>query len=81
MMLARATDLVCLTIATSTGDLPDATTALGLRTFPIPVDVPPIEIGMAWHPRHNVDQAHRWLRDHIRAVVTDTYDAGRVGRA
>ena len=45
MTLARTTDLFCLTIAA--GNLPDAVTALGLRAFPIPLDVPPIEIGMA----------------------------------
>ncbi|GLZ38030.1 LysR family transcriptional regulator [Actinokineospora sp. NBRC 105648] len=68
MVLARNTDLVCLT--TATGDLADAAAALGLRTFPIPLDLPPVEIGMAWHPRHDTDSAHRWFRDHIRATVT-----------
>ncbi|MFR0359240.1 LysR family transcriptional regulator [Streptomyces sediminimaris] len=67
MMLARTTDLVCLTIAT--GNLPDAVTALGLRTFPIPLNVPPIEIGMAWHPRHDTDTAHRWFRDQVRTTI------------
>ncbi len=67
MMLARTTDLVCLTIAS--GNLPDTLTALGLRAFPIPLDVPPIEIGMAWHPRHDADAAHRWFRDQVRTTV------------
>lgn len=67
MMLARTTDLVCLTI--TSGNLPDAVTALGLRAFPIPLNVPPIEIGMAWHPRHDADAAHRWFRDQVRTTV------------
>lgn len=67
MMLARTTDLVCLTIAS--GNLPDAVTALGLRAFPIPLNVPQIEIGMAWHPRHDADAAHRWFRDQVRTTV------------
>jgi DNA-binding transcriptional LysR family regulator len=67
MMLARTTDLVCLTIAA--GTLPDAVTALGLRAFPVPLAIPPVEIGMAWHPRHDADAAHRWFRDQVRTTV------------
>ncbi|QKW38903.1 LysR family transcriptional regulator [Actinomadura sp. NAK00032] len=66
LFMARTTDLVCLTLD---GWLPDAITALGLRTFPIPVPTPPVEIGMAWHPRHSADRGHQWLRDHIRETV------------
>ncbi|MDT7624817.1 MAG: hypothetical protein QOF99_5718 [Pseudonocardiales bacterium] len=66
MMLARASDLVCLTFA---GDLTDPVAALGLRTFPLPVEVPLVEIGMAWHPKHDADHAHRWFREQIRATV------------
>jgi len=66
MMMARASDLVCLTFA---GDLTDTIAALGLRTFPLPVEVPLVEIGMAWHPKHDADHAHRWFRDQIRATV------------
>jgi DNA-binding transcriptional LysR family regulator len=66
MLLARASDLVCLTFA---GDMTDTITALGLRTFPLPVEVPLVEIGMAWHPKHDADHAHRWFREQIRATV------------
>lgn len=66
LFMARNTDLVCLTL---NGWLPDAIAALGLRTFPIPVPTPPIDIGMAWHPRHSADRGHQWLRDHIRNTV------------
>ncbi|MFD8987285.1 LysR family transcriptional regulator [Streptomyces goshikiensis] len=67
MMLAATTDLVALTVA---GWLPEATAALGLRTFPVPLDLPPLDIGMAWHPRNGADPAHRWFRSHVRAAVT-----------
>lgn len=66
MLLARASDLVCLTVA---GDMTDTITTLGLRTFPLPVEVPLVEIGMAWHPKHDADHAHRWFREQIRATV------------
>jgi DNA-binding transcriptional LysR family regulator len=70
MLLARTTDLVCLTIATAGGDLPGAISALGLRTFSVPLDIPPLEIGMAWHPAHDADPAHRWFRGHVRTTLT-----------
>ncbi|WP_194926064.1 LysR family transcriptional regulator [Catenulispora pinisilvae] len=70
MLLARGTDLVCLTMAATNDDLPSAVDALGLRTFPIPLDLPAVEIGMAWHPTHDADAAHRWFRGHIRSTLT-----------
>lgn len=66
MMLARDTDLVALTLADW---LPDATSALGLRTFPVPLDLAPLDLAMAWHPRHSADPGHRWFRDHLAAAV------------
>ncbi|KOU08871.1 LysR family transcriptional regulator [Streptomyces sp. NRRL F-5755] len=66
MILARDTDLVTLTLADW---LPGTIQALGLRTFPIPLDLPPIEFGMAWHPRNSVDPGHRWFREHLAEVV------------
>lgn len=66
MLLASTTDLVCLTVAAW---LPDTVAALGLRTFPIPVAVPTLDVGMAWHPRHTADHGHRWFREQIRATV------------
>ncbi|WP_329395689.1 LysR family transcriptional regulator [Streptomyces melanogenes] len=66
MMLARTTDLVALTLD---GWLPDTISALGLRTFPVPLDLAPLELGMAWHPRNSTDPGHRWFRDHLAAAV------------
>lgn len=35
---------------------------LGLRTFPLPVEVPGFRIYAAWHARMNADPAHKWFR-------------------
>lgn len=45
--------------------------ALGLRTFPIPLDLPPLSIVQVWHPRHDADGAHAWLRSVVRRTVDD----------
>ncbi|KOY53503.1 LysR family transcriptional regulator [Streptomyces sp. XY332] len=66
MMLARDTDLVALSLADW---LPDTVAAMGLRTFPIPLDLDPLEFGMAWHPRNSTDPGHRWFREHLAAVA------------
>ncbi|WP_234997566.1 LysR family transcriptional regulator [Pseudonocardia thermophila] len=34
------------------------------------LQLPPIELAMAWHPRHTADGGHRRLRECIRQVVT-----------
>jgi DNA-binding transcriptional LysR family regulator len=73
MMLARTTDLVALTLADW---LPETISALGLRTFPIPLDLPPLDLGMAWHPRNSTDPGHRWFRDHLAAAVLATSATG-----
>ncbi|MEU6480350.1 LysR family transcriptional regulator [Streptomyces sp. NPDC047017] len=66
MMLASDSDLVALTVADW---LPGTIAALGLRTFPIPLELPCLELGMAWHPRNSSDPGHRWFRDRLAAVV------------
>jgi DNA-binding transcriptional LysR family regulator len=73
---------VCLAPAALPGDPPspltEAATALGLRLLDIPLPLPPVTIGMAWHPRHAADAGHRWLRDAVRrAVRPGTQHAGR----
>ncbi|MEF2529769.1 MULTISPECIES: LysR family transcriptional regulator [Streptomyces] len=66
MMLARDTDLVALSLADW---LPDTVSALGLRTFPVPLDLEPLHLGMAWHPRNSADPGHRWFREHVASAV------------
>jgi len=43
--------------------------ALGLAALPIPLRLPPIEISMGWHPRHDNDPAQRWFREQVRAAL------------
>ncbi|MFD7583848.1 LysR family transcriptional regulator [Kitasatospora sp. NPDC059811] len=73
MTLATRSDLVCLVPAALPGAAPSPLThdagALGLHLLDIPLTLPPLTIGMAWHPRHTADGAHRWLRDAVRRVL------------
>ncbi|MBF6331114.1 LysR family transcriptional regulator [Nocardia transvalensis] len=65
MLLARSTDLIALTAADW---LTASSAGLGLRTFDIPLDLPPVAVGMAWHPRSDHDPAHRWFRHYVSSI-------------
>ncbi|MFE2868957.1 LysR family transcriptional regulator [Embleya sp. NPDC059259] len=73
MTLAARSDIVCLVPAALPGAAPSPLThdagALGLHLLEIPLALPPVTIGMAWHPRHTADGAHRWLRDTVRRTL------------
>ncbi|ATL33109.1 LysR family transcriptional regulator [Streptomyces formicae] len=73
MTLAARSDVVCLVPAALPGAAPSPLTrdaeTLGLRLLDIPLELPPLTIGMAWHPRHTADGAHRWLRDTVRRAL------------
>jgi len=73
MALATRSDLVCLVPAAPPGAAPspftDDATAFGLHLLDIPLTLPPLTIGMAWHPRHTADGAHHWLRNAIRRTL------------
>ncbi|WP_275294457.1 LysR family transcriptional regulator [Amycolatopsis sp. La24] len=73
MAVAARSDVVCLIPASLPGEPPSPltadATALGLRLLDIPVPLPPLEIGMAWHPRQSADGAHRWLRAAVRRTL------------
>ncbi|QEU92322.1 LysR family transcriptional regulator [Streptomyces kanamyceticus] len=43
--------------------------AMGLVTFEMPLDLPLLPLGMAWHPRHDADPAHAWLRACARDLL------------
>ncbi|MEU6558165.1 LysR family transcriptional regulator [Nocardia nova] len=43
--------------------------ALGLRWFPVPADLPEVEVRLSWHARLDSDPAQTWLRDTIREAV------------
>jgi DNA-binding transcriptional LysR family regulator len=36
---------------------------LPIKTFPFPLDIPPLHEILLWHKRHDSDPAHAWLRD------------------
>jgi DNA-binding transcriptional LysR family regulator len=59
--LARGSDLVATVPALHTAALRS-----GMRTFDLPVDVPPFTVSMMWHPRLHADPVHRWLRGCVR---------------
>ncbi|MFI7273911.1 LysR family transcriptional regulator [Streptomyces sp. NPDC049879] len=44
-------------------------TALGLRWFPIPADLPPVHVRLLWHTRLDTDPAHGWLRETIQRAL------------
>ncbi|MEV6838901.1 LysR family transcriptional regulator [Streptomyces sp. NPDC051133] len=65
LFVLRETDLIGL--ITSHGR--PMAHALGLATFEIPLALPAVEVGFAWHPRHDADPAHAWLRDCVRELM------------
>ncbi|MER8186912.1 LysR family transcriptional regulator [Kitasatospora sp. NPDC094015] len=73
MALAATGDAVCLVPTALPGEPPsplgDAARAMGLVLLEIPLPLPPLTIGMAWHPRHTADGAHQWLRAAVRHVL------------
>jgi len=44
---------------------------LALALFDLPLPVPEQPMLMAWHPRHNADPAHAWLRQCVQRVAGD----------
>lgn len=73
MSLAARSDAVALVPAAPPGTGPspltEQATVLGLRLIDIPLPLPPVTIGMAWHPRHTADGAHHWLRSAVRRAL------------
>lgn len=61
--LARASDLIASVPERHTGNL-----RAGMHSFPLPVSIPEITVSLLWHPRHDADPAHRWLRGVVRDV-------------
>ncbi|MER5778482.1 LysR family transcriptional regulator [Streptomyces sp. NPDC002039] len=66
LFVLRDTDLVGLITTQGT----PLAHGMGLETFPVPLELPTLPFGMAWHPRHDADPAHTWLRDRARDLIT-----------
>ncbi|MEU5901817.1 MULTISPECIES: LysR family transcriptional regulator [unclassified Streptomyces] len=79
MTLAARSDFVCLVPTALPGavasPLTDAALMLGLRVLDIPLPLPPLTIGMAWHPRQAADGGHRWLRKAVRRTLLGSGDS------
>jgi len=39
--------------------------SLGLRILELPLEMPPLTMSLAWHERHQQDDAHRWFREFV----------------
>ena len=63
LALARASDLIA-----SVPERHTAALRAGMHAFALPMPVPEFTVAMFWHPRHEADQAHRWLRQLVREV-------------
>ncbi len=61
--LARVSNLIASVPERHTGNL-----RAGMYSFPLPVSVPEFTVSLLWHPRLDADQAHRWLRGHVREI-------------
>lgn len=61
--LARASDLIACVPERHTGSL-----RAGMFSFALPVPTPSFTVSLLWHPRHEADAAHRWLRTCVREV-------------
>jgi DNA-binding transcriptional LysR family regulator len=44
----------------------------GARVYEVPAELPALPMSQAWHVRHDLDPAHRWLRDQVAAVFGRT---------
>lgn len=40
-----------------------------LHIFPLPVATPAVNIALSWHPRHDAEPVHRWMREQVRDVT------------
>lgn len=47
---------------------------LGLVRYKPPIEIPDIEIHMAWHHRRHNDPAHRWFRETLRSLYDEERD-------
>jgi DNA-binding transcriptional LysR family regulator len=65
LAVVRNTDLIALVPASFLINLvaPEA-----YFTFELPIETQRITVSQMWHPRSEVDPAHRWLRQFMRDV-------------
>lgn len=78
LMMVQDSDAVGLANARAAAS---AVRRLGLRTLPVPLELPPMTMEMAWHPRQEADAGHRWLRALVRETVRDALRGPPHGKA
>ncbi|MES2297853.1 MAG: LysR family transcriptional regulator [Pseudomonadota bacterium] len=66
LALARGSDLIA-----SVPERQSAKLCAGMHCFALPMRAPQLTVSLLWHPRHDADPAHRWLRK----LVFDTCTA------
>ncbi|MFE2188784.1 hypothetical protein ACFXB5_51475, partial [Streptomyces sp. NPDC059455] len=58
-----------------------ASARLGLVTRRLPLELPPTQVVLTWHHRHDSDPAHAWLRGQVRDVLREATDGTAKGRS
>jgi DNA-binding transcriptional LysR family regulator len=66
LAIARTSDLVASVPQRQTG-----LACADMHAFPLPVPAEEITVSQTWHPRHDADPAHRWLRSCLRQICAD----------
>ncbi|MFJ3495754.1 LysR family transcriptional regulator [Streptomyces sp. NPDC086091] len=49
--------------------------SMGLVVRAVPLALPPLPMSLAWHPRHDADPAHAWLRGAVRELMAARAEA------
>ncbi|ACB96106.1 transcriptional regulator, LysR family [Beijerinckia indica subsp. indica ATCC 9039] len=49
---------------------------IGLKVFDLPFPIEPVTLFQAWHPRHDRDFVHRWLRQEVLATARNARPIG-----
>ncbi|MCB9640872.1 MAG: LysR family transcriptional regulator [Myxococcales bacterium] len=56
-----------------------ATSFLEVRAFELPIALPKTQISLAWHPRFDKDNTHRWLRQKVQRLMKERLTGDRTG--
>jgi DNA-binding transcriptional LysR family regulator len=71
LAVARGSDLVALVPASFHNHQRQGAQAAAFYAFELPVKTASITISQMWHPRSEVDLAHRWLRQLVRSTLVN----------
>lgn len=79
LAVVRSSDLVAMvpySFLTTAGTPRKDGSASGIHLFELPVATDPIVVSLMWHPRVELDPAHRWLREKVRGVCAELARTG-----